>query len=109
MSETSMFYGIKGIEEARAYLSDDTLKYRLEEISEVLLSLKENDATKIFGHTDSLKLQSCLTLFMLAADSNISCERIFYKVLKKFFNGEQDLNTLKLIGKNVLHDTLQIH
>ena len=39
-SEISHYYGIRGMEEARAYLADDLLRSRLLEISEALLAAK---------------------------------------------------------------------
>lgn len=94
-SEMANYYGIAGKAEAVAYLADDVLKNRLVEISTALLSLKSSDATKILGCPDDLKLKSCMTLFSaVAAEMDI-----FEKVLEKFFNGEKDEKTLKLLGK----------
>ena len=62
-SEISQYYGIKGIEEARAYLADDFLRSHLVEISERLLALESNNATQVMGYPDDLKLKSSMTLF----------------------------------------------
>ena len=94
-SEMANYYGIAGKAEAVAYLADDVLKNRLVEISTTLLSLKSSDATKILGCPDDLKLKSCMTQFSaVAAEMDI-----FEKVLEKFFDGEKDEKTLKLLGK----------
>ena len=39
-SETAKYYGIKDLDEAKTYLSEPTLRARLIEISEALLSLR---------------------------------------------------------------------
>ena len=49
MSSTSQFYAISGLDEARAYLSEPTLRAHLLEISSALLALEESDPTAVFG------------------------------------------------------------
>ena len=44
--------------------------------------LENKSATMIFGHTDSLKLKSCMTLF-----DSVSPNNIFSKILDKYFDG----------------------
>ena len=93
-SSTAKYYGLTK-DEAKAYIKDEILKSRLLEISQVLLELKSNDATEIFGYPDDLKLNSCMTLF-----SEIAPEiEVFDKVLEKFFSGKKDDKTLKLLEK----------
>ena len=58
MSSTSQFYAISGLDEARAYLSEPTLRAHLLEISSALLALEESDPTAVFGFPDDLKLRS---------------------------------------------------
>ena len=77
-SETANYYGIKDLDEAKAYLSEPTLRTRLIEISEALLSLRMNDPETVMGHPDDLKLRSSMTLFS-AADPE---ERVFGQVLE---------------------------
>ncbi|MEO6915869.1 MAG: DUF1810 domain-containing protein [Chitinophagaceae bacterium] len=92
-SETSKFYSIKDIGEARAYLADPSLGPRLIEISNVLLTLGSNDALKIFGSPDNLKLKSSMTLFSTLETTH----EVFDEVLLKFFNGERDEKTLNIL------------
>ena len=93
-SSTAKYYGLTK-DEAKAYLNDEILKSRLLEISQVLLELKSNDATEIFGYPDDLKLKSSMTLF-----SEIAPEiEVFNKVLEKFFSGKKDDKTLELLEK----------
>ena len=93
-SSTARYYGLTK-DEAIAYIKDEVLKSRLMEISNVLLELKSNDATEIFGYPDDLKLKSCMTLF-----SEIAPEiEVFNKVLEKFFSGKKDNKTVELLKK----------
>ena len=94
-SSTAQYYGISGIEEAKAYIADDLLRKRLIEISEALLSLKTSNATQVMGYPDDLKLKSCMTLFNEAAPEI----EIFAKVLDKYFAGQKDTKTLEVLGK----------
>ena len=93
-SETSKFYAIKNIEEAEEFLNHTVLGYRLIEICNELLNLETNDAHKIFGSPDDLKLRSSMTLFSTLSNTN----PVFQKVLDKFFKGEKDEKTLQIIN-----------
>jgi len=101
-SEISQYYGIKGIEEARAYLADDFLRSHLVEISESLLALESNNATQVMGYPDDLKLKSSMTLFLLASGHDSKYEKeakVFKAVLEKYFDGEMDGQTVKMARK----------
>ena len=87
MSSTSQFYAISGLDEARAYLSEPTLRAHL-------LELEESDPTAVFGFPDDLKLRSSMTLFAAAAPD----EPVFSAVLDKFFGGQPDTRTLQILG-----------
>ncbi len=87
------YYGISNINEAKQYLADPVLGPRLLEISSALLEIDTNDAEKVMGYPDHLKLKSCMTLFAAADPHN----EIFQKVLQKYFNGEKDQKTLWLL------------
>ena len=93
-SETSKFYGIESLDEASAYLEHPVLGKRLIEICEALLKLKSVQADEVFGRPDDLKLKSSMTLFAALPNSNV----VFSAVLEKFFKGEQDQNTLRILG-----------
>ena len=94
MSETSRYYGIDGVLEAKAYLDNEILGNRLREITGELLKLDENNPFDIFGTIDTMKLKSCMTLFDYVSDENI-----FMDVLDKFYNGEVDEKTIWLCEK----------
>lgn len=91
-SNTSIYYGISSIEEAKEYLKNEYLNNHLIEITKALLSLENNDIEDVFGYPDNLKVKSCMTLFYYASNNEI-----FKKVIDKFYNGEFDINTIKLI------------
>ena len=96
MSETSVYYSIQNIEEAKAFLEDEYLGWNLIEICKALLSLPVNNAMAIFGSPDDMKLKSSMTLFNCASDEE---QNIFVEVLNKFFDGNQDVLTLEILGK----------
>lgn len=98
-SPTAQYYAIENRKEAVEYLKHPILGTRLIEISEALLSLKENDATRIMGYPDDLKLKSSMTLFYA-----ISKNDIFKKVLDKYFEGEMDDKTLKILKELDVED-----
>lgn len=93
-SETAQYYGIKNIEEAQAYMTNEYLQQNMFQICQVLVESKENNALKIFGSPDHMKLKSSMTLFEQACPNF----DIFGKVIEKFFNGERDEKTIQLIG-----------
>jgi len=96
-SEMAKFYAIENIKEAEDYLAHPVLGTRLIEIAQVLLKLDENDANKVFGYPDDMKLKSSMTLFANIDHTN---PVVFIKVLDKYFHGGQDAATLRLIDKS---------
>ncbi|MDB5156098.1 MAG: calpastatin [Mucilaginibacter sp.] len=94
-SDNAMYYGIQNIDEAEEYINHPVLGQRLMEICLALLQLKSNNANEIFGSPDDLKLRSSMTLFASLPDAY----PVFQSVLEKFFNGEPDDKTLRLIGE----------
>lgn len=94
-SPTARYYSIKDLQEAKAFLEDEILGKNLIRISEALLDIESNDAEEVMGWPDNMKLKSSMTLF-LTADPQCS---VFQKVLDKFFNGEKDFQTIKILEK----------
>jgi uncharacterized protein (DUF1810 family) len=94
-SETSRYYAIRDMDEAAAYLAHPVLGKRLIDICKALLTLEENNATKIFGSPDDMKLRSCMTLF----SSTPNVDPVFQSVLDKFFDGKKDDATLQIINR----------
>lgn len=94
-SFTSIFYAIKSIEEAGEFLAHPLLGRRLREITGALLELPTDDASYVFGAPDDMKLRSCMTLFDVVEPNSV-----FAAVLSKFFNGEKDGMTLKILAED---------
>ena len=94
MSETSRYYGIDDEEEAKAYLDNEILGFRLREITSELLKLNIDNPVDIFGTIDTMKLKSSMTLFDYVSD-----DKIFSQVLNKYYNGEIDEKTILLCEK----------
>lgn len=91
-SSTAKYYGIDGLDEAREYMENEYLGNNLIAISNELLKLETNNPVEIFGHTDSKKLRSSMTLFELVSDNDV-----FSLVLEKYFDGKRDQITLDLM------------
>ena len=92
-SEISKFYAIQSVDEACEYFLHPILGRRLRECMNALLDLKTDDAVEVFGAVDAQKLKSCLTLFGFIGST------LSIMVLNKFFNGEPDNETIRLLIK----------
>jgi uncharacterized protein (DUF1810 family) len=93
-SAMAQTYAIQSLEEARAYLAHPVLGARLRECSQAVMDVRGKSAHEIFGSPDDLKFRSCLTLFTKAARG----DDLFHVVLDKFFGGEADQRTLKILA-----------
>ncbi len=96
-SETARFYGITGIEEARAYLADAVLGGRLVECAHALTSLPGDDPVAVLGAVDAQKLRSSMTLFVRAAERE-DHRTAFTAVLDRYFRGGEDAKTVRRLG-----------
>ena len=78
-STTAKYYGLSGLEEARAYLSHPLLAERLKECCRAVLPhLRSEPAEVILGPIDAMKLRSSMQIF-LQADAG---EPLFGEVLE---------------------------
>ena len=93
-SYNAKYYGIDGLDEAKAYMADAELRRNLLEITDALLRQPDKDIHRVMGSPDDLKLRSCMTLFEAAAPD---CS-VFGEVLDRFYSGERDDATLKLLA-----------
>ena len=98
-SETAKHFAIKSIEEARAYLDHPILGPRLRECAEAAIGVEGRSAIEIFGSPDDLKLRSCATLFAHVSSPG----SVFERLLAKYFRGERDGMTLRLLTGGVEH------
>lgn len=94
-SETSRRYAIKSVAEAEAYLADPILGSRLVEIAGAALAIDGRSASEIFGSPDDMKLRSCATLFAAISPAG----SVFEQLLDRFFGGERDDATLRLLAR----------
>ena len=93
-SPTSRRYSIKSVAEAQAYLAHPVLGPRLTECAEAALRVEGRSALEVFGSPDDMKLRSCATLFAHVSPAG----SVFERLLSKYFDGERDDRTLRLIG-----------
>ena len=93
-SPISQTYAIANLAEARAYLSHGVLGTRLRECCRALLDLEGASAERVLGEVDAIKLRSSMTLFVQAAPD----EGIFTDVIDRFYDGEQDERTVRLLA-----------
>lgn len=94
-SYNSQFYGISGLEEAKAYLQNEILNDRLRKACDFLINYADRGGSmnEILGGIDALKVFSCLTLFDQASPNEF-----FAQCLEKCYEGRRDDNTLKLLN-----------
>jgi uncharacterized protein (DUF1810 family) len=93
-SDTARRFAIGSVEECEAYLAHPVLGPRLVECCEAVLAVDGKTAHDIFGTPDDLKLRSSVTLFAAVTPGGV-----FGRVLDKYFAGEPDTRTLRLIGR----------
>jgi uncharacterized protein (DUF1810 family) len=93
-SATSTRYAIRSVAEAEAYLRHPVLGPRLVACAEAALGVEGRSAFEIFGSPDDMKLRSCATLFARVSPAG----SVFERLLDKFFGGEPDAKTLRLLG-----------
>jgi uncharacterized protein (DUF1810 family) len=91
-SATAQAYAIRSPDEARAYLAHPLLGARLHEATAAAIAAP-GTAEQVFGGIDAIKLRSSLTLFAQVADDPAP----FRAGLDRFFGGEDDAETLRLL------------
>jgi len=95
-SDTARFFGIAGLDDARAYLAHVLLGPRLVECTQALLDWAgRRDAPDILGAVDALKLRSSMTLFEAAGG-----DPCFGATLDAFYAGDRDDLTLAMLQRN---------
>jgi uncharacterized protein (DUF1810 family) len=87
-------YAIASLAEAQAYLAHPVLGPRLRECAQALLAHEDRSAIAILGEVDAVKLRSSITLFAAAAPQ----EPLFARVLTRFYSGETDEATERLLA-----------
>lgn len=92
-SKNSVYYSIKSVAEARAYMANDLLRTRLIEICETLYRVDTDDIMSIMWEIDCFKVRSCVTLFHLIAPEY----DIFEKILDKYFMSSMCYKTVRFV------------
>ncbi len=82
-SHMAQLYGIEDLAEAAAYLNHPELRRRMVEVSSLMLTHADKDATEVLGSTDAKKLRSCMTLFAAVPGAPEELQQ----VLLTFFKG----------------------
>ncbi len=96
-SAVSQRYAIGSVHEAQAFLRHPVLGPRLRECVAAILAIPDRSATEILGTPDDLKLRSSATLC-----AHVSPPRSeFETVLKRYWQGESDQATLRLLREPV--------
>jgi len=103
-SETSQFYGISCLGEAKAFLNHPILGARLQECIRLVNQHPEQKISHIFGWPDELKFHSCLTLFEQVANEesgsvSVDIAKDIQCSLNCFFDGAADQETLRILQK----------
>ena len=91
-SGMSQRYSISPVDEANAYLQHPVLGRRLIQCIDIVLALNDKSAEQVFGHLDSLKFKSCMTLFAFASNN-----QIFNNAIEKYFDGKLDHLTIRAL------------
>ena len=95
ISSESHKYGITCREEAVLYFQHPILGERLLEITHALLAVEGRTAVDILGHTDMIKVKSCMTLFNAIQEET----DVFAKVLDKYYGGATCSRTLAYLAQ----------
>ena len=95
MSDISEYYSLTGLYDAKAYYEDAILGPKLKNLCKILLECEEKDVHRLMGSPDDLKLKSSMTLFYLSTR-----DECFKEVLVKYYDGQFDHQTLKLVYTN---------
>ena len=94
-SPTAQFYGIRSLQEARAYLAQPVLAQRYRDAVEAVLGWSgRRSANEILGSVDAMKLRSSLTLF-----ENASGDSLLADSIEAFFDVPDDA-TLSLLRRS---------
>lgn len=93
-SSMAQFYGIRSLDEARAYLAHPVLGPRLMLVTRTVQALEGRSLNAIFGSPDDMKFRSSMTLFSLAAGGT----NPFGEALIRWCDGQTDEATLSLLA-----------
>jgi uncharacterized protein (DUF1810 family) len=93
-SATAEYFGLRSLDEARAYADHPVLGPRLRLVTEIVSAIAERSIQQILGSPDDLKFRSCMTLFARACRDQGGDPQPFVRALDKYFEGKPDPLTL---------------
>lgn len=91
VSSTAQFYGLTGLDEARAYLEHPVLGARLRECTALVMAARAESLHAVFGSPDDIKFCSCMTLF-----DRVAPDDLFRLALDRWCDGRRDERTLSM-------------
>ena len=91
-SYLSRKFAISSLKEAEAYMVHPVLGVRLRECTQLVILVEGRSIEEIFGHTDSLKFRSSMTLFCHSTTDN----QIFNLAIEKYCGGYDPLTMERL-------------
>ena len=100
-SPTALFYGLAGLDEARAYLAHPVLGPRLRACAETATRAPAPSLNALFGSPDDLKFASSMTLFAIADGGDGGP---FQSALDRWVDGRRDVATLRLLAQDPAAD-----
>jgi uncharacterized protein (DUF1810 family) len=92
-SSTATYYGIASRAEAEAFVKHAVLGPRLLECTQLVTSVEGRSIEAILGGIDAMKFRSSMTLFRTVSPD----QEVFARALQKYFDGEPDPLTVKLL------------
>ena len=92
-SSFSIYFGLRGLDDAKTYLKHKVLGKRLREISRALLEHQGKPMEEIMSPLNAMKVRSCMTLFDLASPNDV-----FSEVLEAFYGSSRDEQTIRLLN-----------
>ena len=96
-SNNAKLYGIRSLDEAKAYWEHPILGERLRQCIKLALDSNET-ALDLFGkEIDAMKFQSCLTLFIQIAPQDL----LLQAAIHRFYKDELDEKTLEVIKRSL--------
>ena len=103
-SPTSVYYSLRDLAEAMDILGNRTTSTRLRNITKIVVDNKKaKDIRDVFPGFDAHKFHSCMTLFSYIDPREADGEpSVFTKALNRFYNGEPDIRTLKILKEEKL-------
>ncbi len=88
-------YGLMSLDEARAYLSHETLGPRLKQCTELVNQSHALSLRDLFGSPDDLKFHSSMTLFSHASHA----DSLYHAALNRWCDGNEDPLTATALSR----------